>query len=207
MRTNKLRKLAIVAACLAVTIGGVWTFILSPSEAEAAYSYLGSDEGAEDAAGSLSSGSQQLREAVAALAQEWNISLPSASVRWIDQSDERSALALTDQGAKCLIEETDLGVNAACDTAENVADHGLYLARFLRESRETDQIDEVVVLAVSPSWATHLWTSAEEGSQPIGAGFHSLRFIGDQVQGIDAVRRSEERRVGKECRSRWSPYH
>ena len=23
----------------------------------------------------------------------------------------------------------------------------------------------------------------------------------------DAERRSEERRVGKECRSRWSPYH
>ena len=23
----------------------------------------------------------------------------------------------------------------------------------------------------------------------------------------DSVRRSEERRVGKECRSRWSPYH
>src|SRR2546422_3432473 len=25
--------------------------------------------------------------------------------------------------------------------------------------------------------------------------------------GIDALHRSEERRVGKECRSRWSPYH
>ena len=24
---------------------------------------------------------------------------------------------------------------------------------------------------------------------------------------IDALSRSEERRVGKECRSRWSPYH
>ena len=24
---------------------------------------------------------------------------------------------------------------------------------------------------------------------------------------IDKVLRSEERRVGKECRSRWSPYH
>ena len=24
---------------------------------------------------------------------------------------------------------------------------------------------------------------------------------------FDAERRSEERRVGKECRSRWSPYH
>ena len=24
---------------------------------------------------------------------------------------------------------------------------------------------------------------------------------------LDALARSEERRVGKECRSRWSPYH
>src|SRR3712207_9521689 len=27
------------------------------------------------------------------------------------------------------------------------------------------------------------------------------------VEVVDAVDRSEERRVGKECRSRWSPYH
>ena len=27
------------------------------------------------------------------------------------------------------------------------------------------------------------------------------------LQAIDFVPRSEERRVGKECRSRWSPYH
>ena len=26
-------------------------------------------------------------------------------------------------------------------------------------------------------------------------------------QGIPCAERSEERRVGKECRSRWSPYH
>ena len=25
--------------------------------------------------------------------------------------------------------------------------------------------------------------------------------------GMDLLERSEERRVGKECRSRWSPYH
>src|SRR2546421_4274459 len=29
----------------------------------------------------------------------------------------------------------------------------------------------------------------------------------DQNQVGEDVRRSEERRVGKECRSRWSPYH
>ena len=28
-----------------------------------------------------------------------------------------------------------------------------------------------------------------------------------RFSGIQALARSEERRVGKECRSRWSPYH
>src|SRR3712207_8021468 len=29
----------------------------------------------------------------------------------------------------------------------------------------------------------------------------------NEERGLEAVLRSEERRVGKECRSRWSPYH
>ena len=33
--------------------------------------------------------------------------------------------------------------------------------------------------------------------------FHPSFFC----EGRDGLRRSEERRVGKECRSRWSPYH
>src|SRR6266404_4541919 len=38
------------------------------------------------------------------------------------------------------------------------------------------------------------------------------RLLGDRVDALEdrrrrAGRRSEERRVGKECRSRWSPYH
>ena len=38
----------------------------------------------------------------------------------------------------------------------------------------------------------------------------SLGIISSKAKikiGIVKVRRSEERRVGKECRSRWSPYH
>ena len=39
-----------------------------------------------------------------------------------------------------------------------------------------------------------------------GQGVETLR--GEGGGGIvQAVMRSEERRVGKECRSRWSPYH
>src|SRR2546425_7221412 len=35
---------------------------------------------------------------------------------------------------------------------------------------------------------------------------HDLSLVGHLADEI-AVMRSEERRVGKECRSRWSPYH
>ena len=36
----------------------------------------------------------------------------------------------------------------------------------------------------------------------------SVQFSDESdVQAVEDVSRSEERRVGKECRSRWSPYH
>ena len=34
-----------------------------------------------------------------------------------------------------------------------------------------------------------------------------LHEIGSRMAAADPLHRSEERRVGKECRSRWSPYH
>ena len=42
------------------------------------------------------------------------------------------------------------------------------------------------------------------------ADFKDLKWIArekDVSNNISEVARSEERRVGKECRSRWSPYH
>src|SRR5688572_31768618 len=38
------------------------------------------------------------------------------------------------------------------------------------------------------------------------AAFHR-QMIERAAESIETVKRSEERRVGKECRSRWSPYH
>ena len=35
----------------------------------------------------------------------------------------------------------------------------------------------------------------------------ALLMVGTILNVHDALNRSEERRVGKECRSRWSPYH
>ena len=45
-----------------------------------------------------------------------------------------------------------------------------------------------------------VWTSAEV-KKKIFSGFDA------SLEGEFRTRRSEERRVGKECRSRWSPYH
>ena len=37
----------------------------------------------------------------------------------------------------------------------------------------------------------------------------AMNIVGEDMksQGFEFLGRSEERRVGKECRSRWSPYH
>jgi len=42
---------------------------------------------------------------------------------------------------------------------------------------------------------------------PSGSGKTTLLRIIAGLEFADSGTRSEERRVGKECRSRWSPYH
>ena len=34
-----------------------------------------------------------------------------------------------------------------------------------------------------------------------------MSYVDEVIEQVVAQNRSEERRVGKECRSRWSPYH
>ena len=40
-----------------------------------------------------------------------------------------------------------------------------------------------------------------------GGGDYQKEKAALKSQATEKVKRSEERRVGKECRSRWSPYH
>ena len=40
-----------------------------------------------------------------------------------------------------------------------------------------------------------------------GSNFSAIIDNGIKVDRVITDNRSEERRVGKECRSRWSPYH
>src|SRR5258706_8654444 len=64
-------------------------------------------------------------------------------------------------------------------------------------------------------WRRHLPAVRQRGEQPIGLGLVARRDrqTDSLEHGLAAAiavgrqQRSEERRVGKECRSRWSPYH
>src|SRR3712207_6939116 len=61
----------------------------------------------------------------------------------------------------------------------------------------------VVIVGVAP--ARHLLADAEMLREPDDVALRDLHAL---VDGAAIGRaRSEERRVGKECRSRWSPYH
>src|SRR5688572_33108020 len=60
---------------------------------------------------------------------------------------------------------------------------------------------------VKPGKYQATWNTCPSGDKPYYAG----TLIGEAAIGVDQqtqlFTRSEERRVGKECRSRWSPYH
>ena len=50
-------------------------------------------------------------------------------------------------------------------------------------------------------------TKAIEGDMPFVQGTPTKELLKEMPDLINTHTRSEERRVGKECRSRWSPYH
>src|SRR5690348_17784875 len=51
-------------------------------------------------------------------------------------------------------------------------------------------------------WSVDPWMAAA-----LGLSLNASAFLGEIWRGAIENVRSEERRVGKECRSRWSPYH
>jgi len=64
-------------------------------------------------------------------------------------------------------------------------------------------------LPMRMSWQLQGWMLKNKRPLLISDLATDARFSGADTQGlpIKSLLRSEERRVGKECRSRWSPYH
>ena len=59
------------------------------------------------------------------------------------------------------------------------------------------------VIEVGPCVVTQIKTLEKDGYEAVQLGFQEKK----EKHTTQPEMRSEERRVGKECRSRWSPYH
>ena len=66
-------------------------------------------------------------------------------------------------------------------------------------TRETKSSSDTLTV-VSNQWAYCAFDAKAEGHE-----WHETEGV--TFEGLRSGPRSEERRVGKECRSRWSPYH
>ena len=90
---------------------------------------------------------------------------------------------------------------------------------YKRQSQIAKQLQEDKVLTVSAYKQSHGRAAAAISEDPYAVSYTHLDVYKRQVQTQMTLAfkeaqvlfaqfiRSEERRVGKECRSRWSPYH
>src|SRR2546429_4038661 len=83
--------------------------------------------------------------------------------------------------------------------------------RHTRCSRDwsSDVCSSDLVSSRKPSLRCHPWPERNAGTAHQGRSAESSSFRKEfpyEKTNVDLLR-SEERRVGKECRSRWSPYH
>ena len=110
------------------------------------------------------------------------------------------------------------------DTKEELAKADVEIRQILSAVSSKSQAEQIRYAA------EYICKKAQYGSQELpGGGYDSINGVYDvlnevrtntvctsyavtmmrflDLMGLENVLRSEERRVGKECRSRWSPYH
>ena len=60
---------------------------------------------------------------------------------------------------------------------------------------------------INDNYRRHSMATDKKGNPLVNGGEIVWKTERDSAKGTKLELRSEERRVGKECRSRWSPYH
>ena len=96
-------------------------------------------------------------------------------------------------------EAIDLGRVEHFRVKEEIRAKGEEFIAYARENKK-----KVVVLSGRPY---HLDPEINHSMNKVITSFDMVVLTEDSVSHLAERSRSEERRVGKECRSRWSPYH
>ena len=87
------------------------------------------------------------------------------------------------------------------------ASHARFISTRFGKGYSTEEVDAFIqeIIAALRAWETGTVVGAPPSADGEPAGYGGQTT--STPYGILTVLRSEERRVGKECRSRWSPYH
>ena len=131
----------------------------------------------------------------------------------IYQCDWSSDVCSSDLAGNDELEAVSEFIHFAC-TSEDI--NNLSYALMLREARTQallPQMDEIIdaIRALAHEHATQPMLSRTHGQTAspttVGKEFANVVARLERQRAQLVTVRSEERRVGKECRSRWSPYH
>src|SRR2546425_9816261 len=106
-----------------------------------------------------------------------------------------------DKKRKEEIEARNRGDQLAYEVEKNLKEHGSKLEPALKSRIETS------LGALKDALKSDNPASIASATESLQQAWHEAAAAMYQQAGAGAGARSEERRVGKECRSRWSPYH
>src|SRR2546430_500300 len=123
-----------------------------------------------------------------------------ARPRWVELGDVLPglvAIGVVGRAVRFFFFQAEDGIRDLTVTGVQTCALPIFVLIVFFSSRISPRTSTVIFLERSPM-ATAVVTSAMLRTWPV-------RF--EAMELTDSVKRSEERRVGEECRSRWSPYH
>ena len=130
--------------------------------------------------------------------------------------------ATSDSGTVFFQGTIDNNIPAAIELAQDPGDNNGWWSNFFVDPSQTEQVlnkgfvvesDSDVYVSVranSDGQQYQAGALVSKGKSGLGTRFRAGMFQNQNsshIGFISVMARSEERRVGKECRSRWSPYH
>src|SRR2546422_5604940 len=113
------------------------------------------------------------------------------------------AAATVAAGPLGLLERINTMTHAVTDVAQPKGRAGTEIRRFSFKASDADLADLRRRINAT-KWPEREWVPDSSDGVPLRTMQNLARYWGSEY---DWKKRSEERRVGKECRSRWSPYH
>ena len=96
---------------------------------------------------------------------------------------------------------------------KNIVREGMFMPAYFGETANACALDRCIMHCADNFHWAEKYPVRDMGNGKVRAAGMALAMQGSCISNVDVgsctlkLSRSEERRVGKECRSRWSPYH